>query len=101
METSITLDAIYVPSQDVVYREIEGEIIIVPLASGMGDTDDELYSLNETGQAIWAQLDGRRSLRDVAAALSAQYEAPAAEIETDVLGLVGELVRRRMLVEAA
>ena len=101
MSTTVTLDAVYVPSEDVVAREIEDELIIVPLAAGIGDADHELYTLNETGQAIWERLDGTRSLRAVAAELAAAYEAPAGDIERDVLGLVGELVRRRMLVEAA
>ena len=43
----------YVPSEDIVAREIEGELIIVPLAAGIGDMEDELFSLNETGREIW------------------------------------------------
>ena len=100
MTTNATLDAVYTPSDDVVAREIEGELIIVPLTAGIGDTEDELYTLNETGKAIWDRLDGTRSLRAVAAELAAEYDGPAADIEQDVAGLVGELVRRRMLVEA-
>lgn len=97
--TEIHPENIYALSEDIVAREIEGELIIVPLVAGIGDLEDELYTLNETGKAIWARLDGRTSLRQVAEALSREYEAPASEIERDVLGLVGELVRRRMLVE--
>jgi hypothetical protein len=99
MEADVTLDAVYAPSEDVVAREIEGEIIIVPLVAGIGDMEDELYTLNETGKGIWDRLDGQRSLRAVVEDLSAEYEAPAGEIQADVLGLVGELVSRRMLVE--
>lgn len=99
METKVTLDAIYTPSEDIVAREIEGDIIIVPLAAGIGDADDELYTLNETGKAIWNRLDGQRSLRAAVEELCAEYAAPASEIEGDVLGLVEELVRRKMLVE--
>ena len=100
MKANVTLDTIYTPSEDVVARKIEGEIIIVPLVAGMGDTDDELFTLNETGKAIWERLDGQRSLQDVVGELAAEFEAAEDEIETDVLGLVGELVSRRMLVEA-
>ena len=39
METSITLDTICAPSEDVVAREIEGELITVPLAAGIGDME--------------------------------------------------------------
>jgi hypothetical protein len=43
MEPKVNLDAAYVPSEDVVAREIEGELIIVPLAAGIGDMEDELF----------------------------------------------------------
>ena len=92
------LDAICTPSEDVVAREIEGELIIVPLAAGIGDTDDDLYTMNETGKAIWTRLDGRRTLRAVSTELAAEFSAPPGEIEKDVLGLAAELARRKMLV---
>jgi len=96
---AMSRDSVYAVSDDVVAREIEGEIIIVPLVAGIGDLEDELFTLNETGKAIWDRLDGRRSLNDVIAELAAEYQAPPGEIETDVLGLVQELTRRRIVVE--
>jgi hypothetical protein len=96
--TQIDLDAMYAPSEDVVAREIEGEMILVPLAAGVGDLEDELYSLNETGRAIWNGLNGCRSLRELAAELSREFDASAGEIEADVAGLVAELLKRRMVV---
>ena len=98
--TEIRMEATYIPSEDVVAREIEGELIIVPIAAGIGDLEDELYTLNETGKALWARLDGKRTLREIARGLAEEYEAPPGEIEEDVRGLVQELVRRRMLVAA-
>jgi hypothetical protein len=97
--TEINKEKVYIPSDDIVAREIEGELIIVPLVAGIGDMEDELFTLNETGKAIWDQLDGKTSLSKVITTLSQDYDAPASEIESDVLGLVQELVRRRMLVE--
>jgi hypothetical protein len=79
---SLTIETICAPSEDVVAREME----------------DELYTLNETGRAIWRRLDGTASLGLIAADLTAEYSAPAAEIERDVLGLAAELVRRKMLI---
>jgi len=92
------LDAICTPSEDVVAREIEGELIIVPLAAGIGDAEDDLYTMNETGKAIWARLDGKRTLRAVSSELATEFNAPPGEIEKDVLGLATELARRKMLV---
>jgi len=99
MEKPINLDAVYGPSEDVVAREIEGEIIIVPLVSGVGDIEDELYTLNETGQAIWKKLDGTRPLRAVVSELAAEFDAPLSVITDDVTGLLEELAKRKMIVE--
>ena len=97
---SIALEGVYKPSEDVVAREIEGEIIIVPLVAGIGDIEDELFTLNETGKAIWDKLDGRRSLADVVAELTPEFAAEDGAIERDVLGLVAELVERKLLTSA-
>lgn len=97
MSIEVTMRSICLPSDDVVSREIEGETIIVPLTGGIGDADDELYTLNDTGQAIWRQLDGRRTLAEVAVLLTEQFEADPAEIEADVLGFASEMVKQRIL----
>lgn len=98
---TLKMDIVLTISEDVVARKIEGELIIVPLVAGIGDLEDELFTLNDTGRAIWDQLDGKRTLGEIIAALGQDYDAPPGEIERDVLGLVQELVRRRMLVEVA
>jgi hypothetical protein len=58
---SLKMDAVCAPSEDIVYREIEGEVILVPLVAGIGDAEDELYTLNATGRAVWERLDGVRT----------------------------------------
>lgn len=98
IDVIVTLATICLPSDNIVARNIEGNIVIIPLAAGIGDAEDELYTLNETGQAIWQKLDGQRTLKDVAASLVDEFEAPLSELENDVLGLAGELTRRGILV---
>jgi hypothetical protein len=99
MSVEVSLDSKYLPSEDVVARDIEGEMILVPITSGIGDMEDEIYTLNDTGRAIWSKLDGG-TLGQIAQALRDEFEAPAGEIEADVVGLVGELFKRRMVVRA-
>ena len=94
----ITLESICKPSEDIVSREIEGELIIVPITSGIGDMEDELYTLNETGRPIWDRLDGKTSLGDIAKALTEEYDAPPGDIGLDVQGIAAELVRRRIVI---
>ena len=93
-----SLDLIYVPSEDIVARVIEDELIIVPLRAGIGDADDNLYSLNETGKSIWLRLDVKKSLRGIAAELVEEFSETQTVIETDVLGLIEELLQRKMVV---
>ncbi len=96
--TDIRMGDIYKPSDDIVARKIEDELIIVPLTAGVGDMEDELYTLRETGRVIWERLDGKRTLDDIAVMLRDEYDAPPGTIEQDVAGLVGELLRRKIVV---
>jgi hypothetical protein len=99
MEVKTSMLAIFVPSDNVVARIIGEDLIIVPLAAGIGDAEDELYTLNDTGKDIWQKLDGLRTLKDVVAELEVEYDAPQGEVEKDVLGIVQELTRMGILVE--
>lgn len=99
MASTIKPDAVYEPSADIVAREIEGEIIIVPLVRGIGDAEDDLFSLNETGRAFWRLLDGKRTLNGIIGLLRKRYAASKARMEKDVLGLADELLKRRMIRE--
>ena len=98
MENEVSLDKAYSPSKDIVARDVMGELIIVPLASGIGNTEDEIYTLNETGRAIWDRLDGRTTLKDIAKVLAREFDALPGEIERDIQGLIGELFHRRMVI---
>lgn len=95
---TLNLDAVCLPSEDVVAREIEGELLIVPLVAGIGQANDELFTLNLTGQAIWTKLDGQRTLREVASLLTAEFSAPLPELENSVLGFASELTGRGILL---
>ena len=99
MNDKIDLDKIYAPSEDVVVREIEGEVVIVPLVSGIGDIEDELFTLNETGRDVWQRVDGSKPLAAVVRELAEEYDAPPGIIEGDVVGLLEELLVRKMIIE--
>lgn len=99
MELKVNLDTVYKPSEDVVARDVHGEFVIIPITSGIGDSDDAIFSLNKFGRAIWEKLDSKTSLREVARALALQFEGEAKKIENDCLGLTEELLKRKMLVK--
>jgi hypothetical protein len=84
-------------SDDVVCRDIEGDLMIIPLTNGIGDFEDELFSLNPTGKAIWNKFNGETTIETIVHDLSKEYSAPINVIENDVIGLTMELLQRNML----
>jgi methyltransferase-like protein len=80
-------------------RKIEGETIIVPIAAGVGDLEDELYTVNETGNYILSLMDGKRTLKDIVKAMMSDYDADEETLTADVIGFVTELSRRKIQVE--
>ena len=95
----IDIEKVYVPSKDVVAREVHGEFVIIPITSCIGELEDEIFSLNKTGLAIWNSLNGNVTLKEVIHALAQEFHAPYARIETDVIGLTQELLKRNIIVE--
>ena len=98
MSPSVDPNTRFRPSTEVVARTIEGQLLIVPLVSGVGDLEDELYTLNETGRAIWEKLDGSRTIADVAREMSREFDVAEEVARLDVLNLVEDLLGRKILV---
>jgi hypothetical protein len=101
MKTKNTPDAVYAVSDGVVAREIENEIILIPIEIDIRDKKNDLFFLNPTAQAIWKRLNGGKSLKDIIADLTAEYNSPAGVIEKDVIALVKELLKRKLLLEVS
>jgi hypothetical protein len=99
MSDTITLEDVFLPSNDVVAREIEGELIIIPLVANIGDLDEELYTLNETGRAIWNAFAQDKSLGAIASELAALFAEELETIQADVIGLVKELYSRKIVTK--
>jgi predicted ABC-class ATPase len=95
------VNSTYILSENVVARKIEGETILVPITAGIGDLEEDLYTVNESGDAILSMLDGKRTLNDIVASLSSQYESDKEELRADVIGFTNELFRRKILVESS
>ena len=73
----------------------------MPLVAGIGNMEDELFTLNETGKVIWEQIDGQKKLQDVVEELSDGFEVSGEEIKEDIMGFLEELLKRRIIVEVS
>jgi len=95
--TSSDLKVIYHKSDDIVAREIEGELIIIPIVAGIGNMENELYAMDEIGQEIWKRLDGTRSVGHIVDELCVLYDADRETIQKDVLGFLKEITSRNII----
>ncbi len=99
MKLDAMSDKVYAISEEIVDREIEGEIIIVPLISGIGDLEDDIFTLNQTARSIWNKLDGIKKIKEIIEEVSFEYEVAYNELNEDIIGLIDELSKRKLIVE--
>ena len=85
MPRQIDLESCFAVSNDIIAKKIENEYIIVPLNSGVGDLDSEIYSLNQSGSILWEELDGKQTLNEIISKFVKKYDAPPKKILKDVM----------------
>jgi hypothetical protein len=81
------LKSILSQSVTVVTRKTGNEYVLVPVTDNIADMNS-VYTLNETGAFIWEQIDGIKSIEEIAAALTAEYDIDIKNAEKDVLSFV-------------
>jgi hypothetical protein len=82
-------------SPDVVFREVDGEAVLLDLASG------RYFGLNAVGTRVWSALADGGTIENAIAAIAAEFDAPEAQIAGDVRALVADLVARGLLMPGA
>jgi hypothetical protein len=87
----LTLNSYPAPAEHVRGRRLEHEAVVVLPDQG------EVKVLNEVGAQIWALADGSHSVRDIIAALCAEFEAPPAVIEADTLKFLAQLQQKGLI----
>ena len=92
--TEVSLQTAVRASDDVVVRELDGEAVLLNLASGM------YFGLDSVGTRMWQLIERHRRLSAIVAAMCDEFDAPADTIEQDVLRLVTELVEKGLVVVA-
>jgi hypothetical protein len=85
------LDSYHRYRDDVVCRVLDKESVLLDLSSG------SYFTLNEVGALVWQNLDGLSPLRSVIPKLMALYDVDPETAEQDVLELVEDLLRERLI----
>jgi hypothetical protein len=84
------LEKIYRRNDHFVFRQIEGEAILVPIRGNVGDLDC-IYSLNPVGAFVWEHLDGSHDLEAIKSKIATGYGVADEEVETDLLSFIEEM----------
>lgn len=81
----------YEKDPSVVYREIAGEAILVPIRRNLVDMQS-IYTLDNVGADIWKLIDGERTLADIKEALLDEYDVEASALSQDLDEFIDQLV---------
>jgi hypothetical protein len=87
----IRLEARPVQAPGVVGQRTGETIILLDPGSG------KYYTLDEVGARIWELCDGINRVADFISVIEAEYDAPSATVQADVLDLLEDLERERLV----
>ena len=74
------------------WREIDEETVII------SPNESIMHELNETGSFLWRNIDGKRSVAELAELLAENYEVTAEVALTDTEALLEEMSARKLVV---
>lgn len=80
-----TLSSVLTINPDVTFRELDGEIVILNLETGI------YFGLDAVGARTWKLIEDHGSLGVVFEALRSEYDAVPSLLERDLLELVHQL----------
>ncbi len=78
--------------QDVLFRDVDGEAVILNLATG------KYFGLDQVGTRMWALLAQHKSISDAYHALLDEYDVTAEQLQHDLLNLVENLASHRLII---
>lgn len=86
-----TLQSIPTPKPDIVGRTVDKEAVLVLPTQG------KVKVLNEVGTKIWELVDGKRSVKEIAAILHQEYTVAQDVAEKDALEFINDLAEKEMV----
>lgn len=86
----------FVASDDVVSREVGGEMVLLDLGSG------QYFGLDPVGSRIWQLLTNEPcALAAICDVIEAEFDGARDQIEADIAALAQQLVEKQLIVAAA
>src|ERR1700675_1763880 len=95
-----TPSARFIRNRDVVSRQIEGELIIVPIRRGVGDLNS-LYTLNPVGSVLWDFLTEGHTLAEMIQRVCDEFEVTGNQAQSDIQEFLGSLLEEKLVQSLA
>ncbi len=86
----------FVRNQNVVSRQIEGELIIVPVRSGVGDMNS-LYTLNPVGSVLWEFMAQEHSLPEMVQRVCDEFEVTSTQAKDDIQVFLDSMLEEKLI----
>lgn len=92
---------VYYRNSNIVARRIHGSFFLIDICDNYSGDRCSLYEINETGMFIWEQIDGKKSIKEIACALKDAIidEIVFQIIEKDVSEYINSLTKLNFLNE--
>jgi len=90
----------YERNHDVVSRDIAGELVIVPIRSGVGDLNS-LYTLNAVGSVLWEFMNEGHTVAEMVERICTEFEVTTAQAQQDIEAFLDSLVAEQLVQSVA
>ena len=98
MDAKITTTSSILPHPDVIWREVDGEVVLLNVVTG------QYFGLDAVGSQVWILLQSAgpkgANLSTLSTAVTGQFEVDLATAERDLTALVHDLLAQQLLVVA-
>lgn len=92
--TNIGPDTIIQRKPDLLYNEIDGEVIMLSIENS------EYYGIDKVGSRIWELLEKPVSLKQLISRLTEEYEVSEQQCAEDTLAFLQGLIRKNLILTA-
>ncbi|MCG8638896.1 MAG: PqqD family protein [Desulfobacterales bacterium] len=96
----IQINTAYIPSDKIIARTIEDDLVLVPIESDTVNFDHSLYSLTPTGKEIWQRLSPETTVEQMCRTLASEYDESYETILKDTLELLNDLLDKGLIVQS-
>ena len=89
----MNLDRIYNSKNKFVVREVENELILVPLSGNVAKMN-EMFTMNETGKFLWENIGENTSVDDLVNKLTEEFQVDEVTARRDTENFINSLLTR-------